>query len=135
MAVPELEYDLNLINNEIEWLLKNKIIKVANDPTNTPLEYIDENGLTQIIAVGDTPYRGSNKMAARKDFPHLASALLKAMQSITAAERTEISRKWLGLAIVNELLNLMDGNLILESARHDNSYNHLAPVIARKGIN
>ncbi|WP_438994057.1 transporter substrate-binding domain-containing protein [Pseudemcibacter sp.] len=55
-----------------------------------------EKGLTQIVAVGGTPYRGSNKMAVRKDLPLLASAIQKAMQSVTAREKTEITRKWLG---------------------------------------
>jgi two-component system cell cycle sensor histidine kinase PleC len=58
--------------------------------------YSIAEGLTQIIAVGDTPFRGANSMAARKDLPHLASALQKAMLSITPAEKAEIARTWLG---------------------------------------
>ncbi|MBT5767307.1 MAG: hypothetical protein HOI58_10705, partial [Kordiimonadaceae bacterium] len=35
-------------------------------------------------------------MAVRKDLPLLASAIQKAMQSVTAREKIEITRKWLG---------------------------------------
>ena len=55
-----------------------------------------EQGLTQIIAVGDTPYRGGNAMAIRSDLPLLASAMKKAMEAITSIEKAEISRTWLG---------------------------------------
>ncbi|MCC3860921.1 transporter substrate-binding domain-containing protein [Pseudemcibacter aquimaris] len=59
--------------------------------------HIALEGLTQISAVGETSYRSRNSMAARIDLPHLASALRKAMASISPLERTEISRAWLGI--------------------------------------
>lgn len=58
---------------------------------------ITEEGLHELVVVGGAPYSGANAMAARKDLPHFASALQKAMQSITANEKAEISRTWLSL--------------------------------------
>lgn len=58
---------------------------------------IASEGLTNLTVVGDTPYRGENGFAIRKELPHLASAMQKALANITADERGEISRQWLGL--------------------------------------
>ncbi len=58
---------------------------------------IASEGLSNLTVVGDTPYRGENGFAIRKDLPHLASAMQKALSHITADERGEISRQWLGL--------------------------------------
>lgn len=58
---------------------------------------ITSEGYTNLVVVGDTPYRGENAMAIRKDLPLLASAMQKALVSITAEERAEISRNWLGI--------------------------------------
>ncbi|MDG1709137.1 MAG: histidine kinase dimerization/phospho-acceptor domain-containing protein, partial [Emcibacteraceae bacterium] len=48
--------------------------------------------------VGGAPYSGANSMAARIDIPLFASALNKAMDSITPQERAAISREWLALS-------------------------------------
>lgn len=53
--------------------------------------------LTNLSVVGVTPYKGYISMAARSDFPLLASSLQKAIASITIAERNEILRNWLVL--------------------------------------
>lgn len=58
---------------------------------------ISEEGLHELVVVGGAPYSGANAMAARIDLPHLASALQKAMNSITPEEKAEISRRWLSL--------------------------------------
>jgi signal transduction histidine kinase len=59
--------------------------------------YIAQEGLLELIVVGDSPYRDENAIGIRKDLPLLASAMQKAMITITPQEKTEISRKWLAL--------------------------------------
>lgn len=61
--------------------------------------HIAAEGLTQIRVVGDTPYTMGISMGAHKDQPLLASAVQKALQSITPARKLEISREWLSLKI------------------------------------
>lgn len=63
--------------------------------------YIMNEGLMDIIVVGDTPYRGSNAIGVRKDLALLSSALNKALLSITAEQRAEISRRWLSVRVSN----------------------------------
>ncbi|WDU57917.1 transporter substrate-binding domain-containing protein [Pseudemcibacter aquimaris] len=58
---------------------------------------IASEGYSNLAVVGDTPYRGENAMAIRKDLPLLASAMQKALRAITPEERAEISRTWIGL--------------------------------------
>ncbi|MEZ5759342.1 MAG: transporter substrate-binding domain-containing protein [Emcibacteraceae bacterium] len=53
--------------------------------------------LTNLSVVGVTPYKGYISMAARSEFPLLASSLQKAIASITITERNEILRNWLVL--------------------------------------
>jgi len=65
------------------------------------VHYISEEGLFELKVVGGAPYSGANAMAARIDLPHLASALRKAMNSITPQERAEISRQWLAFNFTN----------------------------------
>lgn len=63
-----------------------------------PMAYysIEREGFTNIVVVGDTHYRGTNAFGVRKELPLLASAMQKALVSITPFERAEISRTWLG---------------------------------------
>lgn len=58
---------------------------------------VAEEGISNIVVVGDTPYREINTFGIRSDIPLLASAMQKALHSITAQERAEISRAWTGL--------------------------------------
>lgn len=57
---------------------------------------INSEGLTNLKVVGDTPYRGENAFGIRKDLPLLASAMQKALRSISAEEKAQISRNWIG---------------------------------------
>lgn len=54
-------------------------------------------GISQIVAVGETPYKTNFSMGIRSELPLLASAMQKAMKSITPAQRAAISREWLSL--------------------------------------
>ena len=76
---------------------------------------IANEGLTQIIVVGDTPYRGENAMGIRSELPLLASAMQKAMRSITTRERAEISREWLAIAIEDQQNSILLRNIIIVS--------------------
>jgi len=60
--------------------------------------YISEEGLFELIVVGGAPYRGENAMGIRSELPLLASAMNKAMSSISVDQRAVISRKWLALS-------------------------------------
>ena len=64
---------------------------------------INSEGLTNLKVVGDTPYRGENSFGIRKDLPHLASAMQKAIRAISAEEKAQISRNWIGQKIETEI--------------------------------
>lgn len=66
------------------------------------IKVLNLEGLTNIRIVGDTPFRGANSFGIRKDLPHLASAMQKALRSISAEEKAEISRTWIGQKIEPE---------------------------------
>lgn len=51
--------------------------------------------LTNIVAVGSTPYSSKVFMGIRPDLPYLSSAVRKAIDSITVQEKAEISRQWI----------------------------------------
>lgn len=57
---------------------------------------INSEGFSNLKVVGDTPYRGENSFGIRNDLPLLASAMQKALRSISAEEKAEISRTWIG---------------------------------------
>ncbi|MCP5381824.1 MAG: transporter substrate-binding domain-containing protein [Kordiimonadaceae bacterium] len=59
--------------------------------------YISAEALTNMTIVGETEFRNDNAIGIRNDLPLLASAMQKALQSISIQERTEISRNWLGM--------------------------------------
>lgn len=54
-------------------------------------------GITNISVVGEAGYRSENAMGIRSNLPLFASAMQKAMKSISAQQRAEISRRWLGI--------------------------------------
>ena len=63
--------------------------------------YLSQEGIFNLKVVGGAPYSGANAMATRIDIPLFASALNKAMDSITPQERADISRQWLALSFNN----------------------------------
>lgn len=67
--------------------------------------HIAAEGFTNLVVVGDTPYRGENAFGIRLDLLHLASAMQKALSQITPVERAEISRTWLGLQTVEQTVD------------------------------
>lgn len=64
---------------------------------------VNTEGLTNITVVGDTPYRAENAFGIRKDLPLLASAMQKALRSVSAEEKAEISRTWIGFQSETEI--------------------------------
>lgn len=56
-------------------------------------------GLTQIIAVGETPFVAEASIAVRNDMPILASIVNKAVNSITESEKADIIRPWYNLRV------------------------------------
>ena len=54
-------------------------------------------GITNMVVAGVTPYTTEIKMGIRKDLPLLASAMQKALASVTTEQRMDISTEWLGL--------------------------------------
>jgi len=56
---------------------------------------IETVGLANLRIAGSTPYTHDLAIGVRKDWPLLASALDKALDSITDQERTEIKNRWL----------------------------------------
>ncbi len=65
--------------------------------------HIASEGFDQLTVLGETPYKIDLSMGIRSDLPLLASAMQKAMKSISQAERVEISRNWLTLKIENKI--------------------------------
>lgn len=60
---------------------------------------IAEEGLTNIVVAGETPLKVENAIGIRNDLPLLASAMQKAMQSISPIEKAKISRDWMTLKV------------------------------------
>ena len=52
--------------------------------------------LNGIMAVGEVPFAIEVAMAARSDWPELQSILAKALDAITAQERSSINARWMG---------------------------------------
>ncbi len=61
--------------------------------------HIVNEGLTQLVVVGETPYKTTLSMGIRSELPLLASAMQKALNSISVMEKAAISREWLSLKI------------------------------------
>lgn len=55
------------------------------------------NNLSNIVAVGTTPYSSSIAIGIRSELPYLSSAVQKAMNSITAEDKAQINRRWIML--------------------------------------
>ena len=66
--------------------------------------YITDNGLTDIIVAGDTPFSTNLAMGIGNQYPLLASAMQKALRAIPVSRKTEIEQSWL-LVQVNDSEN------------------------------
>ena len=58
---------------------------------------IEEAGLDNIVVSGETNYKSDFSYGVRKELPYLASAMQKAIDSMTVREKQLISREWLSL--------------------------------------
>ncbi len=64
--------------------------------STTSYNLVSQN-INNMVVAGVTPYSTSISMGIRADLPHLASSMIKALNSITVTERNEISQKWIVL--------------------------------------
>ena len=69
----------------------------------TTSHYIAQGGYVNINVIGDTNFESDLVIGISKKFPELGSALKKALNSITEAEKAEIATNWLTLKVENKL--------------------------------
>lgn len=67
--------------------------------------HIVSEGLTQLVVVGETPYKTALSFGISKDLPILNSVMQKALLSLSERERATISRDWLSLKIQEDTSN------------------------------
>ena len=75
--------------------------------------YISRGGYANIIVTGQTDYSGDTVIAISKKHPLLASAMIKAMASITEIEKTEVSYKWQSLKVENQIDRDLIRNIVI----------------------
>lgn len=61
--------------------------------------HLRQEGIANVMAAGEIPFRIGVSMAARNDWPELRSILNKAISTIGRQEREAINRRWMGLQI------------------------------------
>lgn len=98
---------INIIHTEtIEEALRLVAIGEADayigDLTTTSYA-IAKEGIAQLVVTGDTPYRTNLAIGIRNELPLLASAMQKAIDSFTEAERIAISREWMAVRLETEI--------------------------------
>ncbi|MCF6230923.1 MAG: transporter substrate-binding domain-containing protein [Gammaproteobacteria bacterium] len=65
---------------------------------------LEKHFITNIKVAGNTPFEVSGvSMGVRKDWPILASILEKGLASISTAERIEIRRRWVSVALLEQI--------------------------------
>jgi len=82
------------IENALRLLAKGEVDAFVGNITTTSY-YLKKMGLSQIKVVGETPYRHSLTMAARKDWALLVSILNKALKAIPHDEHNAIQQRWM----------------------------------------
>ena len=89
------------ISDALKLVVNGNVDAYVGDITTTSYTIAAE-GLTQLVVAGEAPYKTSLTMGIRAELPLLASAMKKAIQSFTEAEKIEISSEWLALRIENK---------------------------------
>ena len=114
------DLDITIVDSALQALKLLAIGEVDAYVASIPVasHKIASEGLTQIVVAGETPYRGEYAIGIRSDLTQLSSAINKAMRTITAEERAEISRNWLVLRVENEentelIINILAGAFIV----------------------
>lgn len=74
---------------------------IANIPATSVA--LAEQGITNIVVVGETPYRRNIGMAVRNEHAPLASAINKALNSLTPLEKSNISQSWLDISVKQDI--------------------------------
>lgn len=81
-------------------LLSKKEVDAYIGELNRTLHYLADEGITNISAVGETPFKSELSMGVRANLPLLASAVQKALKSIPEEEKRRITQKWMAVHIV-----------------------------------
>ncbi|MCP5380829.1 MAG: transporter substrate-binding domain-containing protein [Kordiimonadaceae bacterium] len=98
---PEIKkIEVDNIDEAIRMVSAGKADAFISDILTTSY-YISHNGFANIMVVGQTEFKGDTVIGISKKYPLLASAIIKAMASITPIERNLISQKWQSLKLEN----------------------------------
>ncbi len=98
---PKIEIvEASSVLDVIKLLSSGKVDAFVGDIPSTA-SYISSTGLTNISVVAVTDYSLEASMAIRKDLPLLASAMQKALETITAEERAKIKSQWFTVKFTN----------------------------------
>ncbi|MEZ5756713.1 MAG: transporter substrate-binding domain-containing protein [Emcibacteraceae bacterium] len=98
---PEIKkIEVDTIGEAIKMISAGKADAFISDILTTS-HYISHNGFANIIVVGQTEFKGDTVMGISRRYLLLASAINKAMESITPMERNQISQKWQSLKLEN----------------------------------
>ena len=99
---PEINIvETNSISEAISLVSSGKADAYIGDIPSTAYSMANE-AMTQIIAVGESPYVAEPSIAISKEHPLLASAINKAVKSISQQEIAEIQGRWLSLRVEND---------------------------------
>ncbi|MBL4603560.1 MAG: transporter substrate-binding domain-containing protein [Emcibacteraceae bacterium] len=103
---------VDTINEAMRMLSTGEVDAYIGDILTTSY-HISRNGYANIIVTGQTNYSGDTVFAISKKHPLLASAMIKAMASITELEKTEIAHKWQSLRVENKIDTDFIRNIII----------------------
>ncbi|MCC3860317.1 transporter substrate-binding domain-containing protein [Pseudemcibacter aquimaris] len=78
--------------------------------------YIMKGGYLNIAVVGETDINANTAMAINKEYPLLASAINKAMRSVTDLEKTMITNKWFSIRVENQVDRTIIWQIVAVSA-------------------
>ncbi|MBT5187049.1 MAG: transporter substrate-binding domain-containing protein, partial [Kordiimonadaceae bacterium] len=100
---PNIEViEVETVSEALKMVSTGAVNAYIGDIPTTAFHIATEN-LSQVVVAGDTPYKTNTVMGIHSDYPLLASAMEKAMISITETERAEIATKWLAVKFENNL--------------------------------
>ncbi|HPF46442.1 MAG: transporter substrate-binding domain-containing protein [Alphaproteobacteria bacterium] len=96
---PEIEIvEVDTVSDTLRLLATGEVDATVGDILTSSYA-IAQEGYTQLIVAGETPYATELSMAISPKKPLLASAMEKAMQSIPASKKVEISSNWLSVKL------------------------------------
>ena len=109
---PELDIiEVNSIAEALRHVSTGSVDAYVGGISSVAYHMVSE-GFSQIVVVGETPYKNDVSMAIRSELPLLSSIMQKAISSITAIEKAKISRNWLVLKIENKEDYLLNWKIV-----------------------